>query len=184
MTPCGIPLPFLSNIVLLGSLGATAISLGIFLYLSNYDMSEASPPGNNGPGQVIAGVRSIRLAIFTITTVLIAACAVFNVIDFNKADVPMEVLVDMYNNKTVVVDPPLELRSLEDEAEFIERDYTDISPVYLFLCGLSLSAISAFLRAGFILKLSMMIVCIIIQSIILYTSDLFETYDLVHKDSM
>lgn len=145
-------------------------------------MSESSAPGNNGPGQVIAGVRSIRLAIFIITTVLIAACAVFNV--FSTVDVPMEILIDRFNNSTVNYDPPQELTAINDGADYEIKYNTEISPVYLFLCGLSLSAISAFLRAGFILKLSMMILCVIIQSIILYTSELFHTYDLVHPESV
>lgn len=64
----------------LGSAGASGISLSIFLYLSHYQMSEESPPGNDGPGQVIAGSRSLRLAIFLISTALIAATSVFSVV--------------------------------------------------------------------------------------------------------
>lgn len=131
-------------------------------------MSESSQPGNNGPGQVIAGVRSIRLAIFFITISLVAACAVFNVIDFNKDDP----LIDLYyTNETNPVD-------------LSARDEIEISPIYLFLCGLSLSAISVFLKTGFIIKLVMMMICVVVQTIILYTSDLFRTYDQVHNDSM
>ena len=151
-------------------MGATSISVGIFLYLSHYEMSEESQPGNNGPGQIIAGVRSIRLAIFLITTALIAMCSVFNVIDFSKEEFIVD--YDKGENNIVITNPP-------PMKEFIE-----ISPVYLFLCGMSLSAISAFLRSGFILKLVMMLFCVVIQSIILYSSSLFEAYDLVHADSM
>lgn len=43
-------------------------------------MSELSPPGNNGPGQVIAASRTLRIAIFLISTSLIAACAIFSVV--------------------------------------------------------------------------------------------------------
>lgn len=130
-------------------------------------MSESSQHGNNGPGQVIASVRSIRLAIFIITTSLIAACAIFNVIDFDKSDA----LIDLYTNETKPVD-------------IFYKDPTEISPVYLFLCGLSLSAISVFLKTGFIIKLIMMMLCISVQTIILYTSNLFATYDAVHNDSL
>lgn len=130
-------------------------------------MSESSQHGNNGPGQVIASVRSIRLAIFIITTSLIAACAIFNVIDFDKS----EALIDLYTNETKPVD-------------IFDKDPTEISPVYLFLCGLSLSAISVFLKTGFIIKLIMMMLCISVQTIILYTSNLFATYDAVHNDSL
>lgn len=69
-----------SNIVVLGSLGATIIVLGLFLYLSHYQMSEMSAPGNDGPGQVIAGSRFIRMGIFLITIALIATCCVFSVV--------------------------------------------------------------------------------------------------------
>lgn len=134
-------------------------------------MSEESQPGNNGPGQIIAGVRSIRLAIFLITTALIAMCSVFNVIDFSKEEFIVDYVKEDENNIVITNPPPMK--------EFIE-----ISPVYLFLCGMSLSAISAFLRSGFILKLVMMLLCVVIQSIILYSSSLFETYDLVNADSM
>ena len=45
-------------------------------------MSDSSPPGNNGPGQVIASTRSLRLAIFLVSVSLIASCAVFSVVIF------------------------------------------------------------------------------------------------------
>lgn len=43
-------------------------------------MGEGSAPGNNGPGQIVAGSRCIRLAIFVVATSLTSACAVFNVV--------------------------------------------------------------------------------------------------------
>lgn len=164
-----------SNILLIGSLGATSISIGLFLYLSHYEMSGSSQPGNNGPGQIISSVRSIRLAIFLITTSLIAACAVFNVIDFSQV-IDEPVLIDMVVvdenitniNSTNSTLPPFIPTSTQD---------LDIPPVYLFLCGLSLSAISAFLRADFILKLFMMILTVGVQTVVLYTSRVFEQYE-------
>lgn len=174
-----------SNILLIGSLGATSISIGLFLYLSHYEMSGTSQPGNNGPGQIISSVRSIRLAIFLITTSLIGACAVFNVIDFSQPeDEPLLVGINLDDNITsfnvtniTSTLPPYTPISQNTE-------YSDIPPVYLFLCGLSLSAISAFLRAGFILKLFMMILTVVLQTIILYTSRLFQQYEEYHSDSM
>lgn len=143
-------------------------------------MSPTSELGNNGPGQIISSVRSIRLAIFLITTSLIGACAVFNVIDFSQAIYePLLVIQDdnftMVNstNATTALPPFVPMRPLN----------SDIPPIYLFLCGLSLSAISAFLRAGFILKLFMMILTVILQTLILYTSRLFEQYE-EFSDSM
>lgn len=69
-----------NNIPGLGSFGATGISLCVFLYLSHYQMSEMSPPGNNGPGQIIAGSRALRLTIFLVSCGLIAATGVFSVV--------------------------------------------------------------------------------------------------------
>lgn len=43
-------------------------------------MSESSDVGNNGPGQIIASSRPIRMAIFVVSNFLIAACAVFSVV--------------------------------------------------------------------------------------------------------
>ena len=135
-------------------------------------MSLTSEPGNNGPGQVISSVRSIRLAIFLVTTALISACAVFNVIDFSQTiEEPMLVIPD--DNLTTANDTNITTTL----PPFIRPQNTDIPPIYLFLCGLSLSAISAFLRAGFILKLVMMILTVILQTVILYTSTLFEQYE-------
>jgi adenylate cyclase 2 len=142
-------------------------------------MSVTSEPGNNGPGQVISSVRSIRLAIFLITTSLIAACAVFNVIDFSQSmEEPLLVIPD--DNLTTVNGTNVTTTALPP---YIGPQSTDIPPIYLFLCGLSLSAISAFLRAGFILKLVMMILTVILQTVILYTSRLFEDYE-EYSDSM
>lgn len=172
-----------SNILLIGSLGATSISIGLFIYLSHYEMSGSSQPGNNGPGQIISSVPSIRLAIFLITTSLIGACAVFNVIDFSQTeDEPLLVGINLDDNMTSFnvtnsTLPPFTTVPLNTE-------YSEIPPVYLFLCGLSLSAISAFLRAGFILKLFMMILTVILQTVILYTSRLFEQYEEYHSDSV
>jgi adenylate cyclase 2 len=141
-------------------------------------MSETSQPGNNGPGQIISSVRSIRLAIFLITTSLIATCAVFNVIDFNSnaSDYPREIILDVseFNNTNLTSTTLPFSTSIDVEIPPIRLD---IPPIYLFLCGLSLSAISAFLHAGFILKLSMMIITVIIQTVILYTSETFQDYE-------
>lgn len=156
-------------------------------------MSESSQP-RDGPGQIISSVRSIRLAIFLITTSLIAACAVFNVIEFNQE---MEELVDVsctangdydnyllgdefnntnFNNLSSSTIPSLCPQTFPPE---LKNAPLEIPPIYLFLCGLSLSAISAFLHAGFILKLAMMLLTVVLQTIILYASQTFEDYEKV-----
>lgn len=64
----------------LGSVGATLITLGIFLYLSHLQRSESTQLGQSLPGQIIENSRLIRLAIFLISNTLIATCAVFSVV--------------------------------------------------------------------------------------------------------
>lgn len=170
-------------------MGATSISLGLFLYLSHYEMSRTSEPGNNGPGQIISSVSSIRLAIFLITTSLIGACAVFNVIDFSQGlEEPLLIEIippdDNFTSANITANSSSTFPTLTlVETTTATAEHLDIPPIYLFLCGLSLSAISAFLRAGFILKLFMMILTVILQTLILYSSRIFEQYEL-HSDSM
>lgn len=53
----------------------------------------------------------------------------------------------------------------------------ETAPVYLFCCALSLAAISAFLRAGFVLKFFAMICCIAVQGCVLSLSQLYAFYD-------
>lgn len=178
----------LRSVLLIGSLGATSISLGVFLYLSNFEMSESSEPGNNGPGQVISSVRYIRLAIFMITTSLISACAVFNVLDMSQVDdiaIAIESTTQTFVNETDLLGNLTLLGyNMSTETPIMSSTMTEstptqleISPIYLFLCGLSLSAISTFLRAGFILKLIVMVCTVLIQTAVLYMSRLFKDYD-------
>ncbi|XP_035785722.1 adenylate cyclase type 2-like isoform X1 [Anopheles albimanus] len=150
---------FKSNVVVIGSLSATAVALGLFLYLSNYQMSNLSPPGNNGPGQVIAASRGLRLAIFLISTALIASCAIFSVINFDDL-----VVADIH-----LVNDTTEEITYDDE-------FAPIAPVYLYMCAISLAAVSAFLKSGFLVKGLLMVLFIAIQCSILWTSTLFETY--------
>lgn len=53
----------------------------------------------------------------------------------------------------------------------------ETASVYLFCCALSLAAISAFLRAGFVLKFLVMMACIGMQGTILHLSRLYQKYD-------
>lgn len=159
-----------TNVAVLGSLGASLIALGLFLYLSHSQMSESASPGNNGPGQVIAASRTLRLAIFLISNTLISACSVFSVINFDE-----EVAVNVY---------PTEMNSTEFPP--IERidvaEVANTAPGYLLCCALSLSAVSAFLRAGFILKLFVMFAAGTVEIIILWSSDLFRAYAELHSE--
>ncbi|EDS33773.1 adenylate cyclase [Culex quinquefasciatus] len=155
---------FKSNVVVIGSLSATAVALGLFLYLSNYQMSELSPPGNNGPGQVIAASRTLRIAIFLISTSLIAACAIFSVINFDDLVIAD---VQLVNNGT--------------EAVTFEVEYAPVAPVYLYTAAISLAAASAFLKSGFIIKLLVMLFFVGVQCSLLWQSSLFETYQMLYN---
>lgn len=57
------------------------------------------------------------------------------------------------------------------------------APIFLCCCAVSLAAISAFLRSGFILKLIAMIVALIGQTIVLGYSDLFVHYNVVNYNN-
>uniref|UniRef100_A0A182YIP2 adenylate cyclase n=1 Tax=Anopheles stephensi TaxID=30069 RepID=A0A182YIP2_ANOST len=130
--------------------------------MCNYQMSNISPPGNNGPGQVIAASRGLRLAIFLIATALIASCAIFSVINFDDL-----VIADIHfvNNTT--------------EDIMYDDQFAPVAPVYLYMCAISLAAVSAFLKAGFLVKGLLMALFVAIQSSILWTSSLFEAYGLL-----
>lgn len=51
------------------------------------------------------------------------------------------------------------------------------APIYLFCSAVSLAAISAFLRSGFILKLITMVAALICQIVMLSFSDLYAIYN-------
>lgn len=155
---------FKSNVVVIGSLSATTVALGLFLYLSNRQMSDLSSPASNGPGQVIAANRSLRIAIFVISTALIAACAIFSVINFDDLVIANVLLV---NNGT--------------ESVTYDVQFAPLAPVYLYMCAISLAAVSAFLQSGFIIKLLLMLLFIGVQCSLLWQSSLFETYQILNN---
>lgn len=61
-------------------------------------------------------------------------------------------------------------------------EVANTAPGYLLCCALSLSAVSAFLRAGFILKLFVMFAAGTVEIIILWSSDLFRAYAELHSE--
>ncbi|XP_059216957.1 adenylate cyclase type 2 isoform X2 [Stomoxys calcitrans] len=162
------------NLALLGSLLATFISLGLFLYLSNMNVPDinSSTTERNGPGQVVAGSRFLRLAIFIVVNILISACAVFSVINFSTN-----------NEESLASNLNISSSNISNDSSLPEIDtvpiYPDlqVAPIYLFCCAISLAAISAFLRSGFILKLFTMLVALVCQIVVLHFSDLFELYN-------
>lgn len=67
---------------------------------------------------------------------------------------------------------------VNDTTEEITYDdeFAPVAPVYLYMCAISLAAVSAFLKSGFLVKGLLMVLFIAIQCSILWTSTLFETY--------
>lgn len=56
------------------------------------------------------------------------------------------------------------------------------APIFLCCCAVSLAAVSAFLRSGFILKLITMLLALLGQMIVLGYSDLYMAYNLGNDD--
>lgn len=163
-----------ANVAVLGSTGATVCTLGLFVYLSHSQLADTSAVlgGGNGmmggPAQVIINNRAIRLVIFVVTNALIGACAVFSVINFEEF-----VDVRTFVNGTVGADGETRLAF---EAFTSQSQPTETAPVYLYCCALSLASISAFLRAGCVLKFFAMAACVGLQGTVLWYSNLFRMY--------
>lgn len=178
------------NVVVLGSTGATLIALSLFLYLSHSQMSESSDVGNNGPGQIIASSRPIRMAIFVVSNFLIAACAVFSVINYEPVT-NLNVSSNATNLPTFTYQPNSTVERMQDPlttanpyATLVDISYQpersqpiETAPVYLFCCALTLASISAFLKAGFVFKFISMMICIGVHSAVLWSSNLFRDYN-------
>ncbi|XP_039963573.1 adenylate cyclase type 2 isoform X1 [Bactrocera neohumeralis] len=174
---------FEKNIALIGSLTASFISLALFLYLSNIQVPEinASTTDRNGPGQVVASSRYIRLAIFIIVNILISATAVFNVINFVNNENLESINVESNVNTSSMLTPNdtsvsgVMYTNLQENAYNLNQ--IENAPIYLFCSAISLAAISAFLRSGFILKLIAMVAALICQIVMLSFSDLYAIYN-------
>ncbi|XP_022218097.2 adenylate cyclase type 2 isoform X2 [Drosophila obscura] len=168
------------NLALLGSLLASFVSLGLFLYLSNMSVPDmhASATERNGPGQVVASSRYLRLAMFIIVNILISSCAVFSVINFT---LPQELFTGALNGTLFASNFTSDFTNLtqfEDSLQPLDIAHAiPIAPIFLYCCAISLAAISAFLRSGFILKLIAMLVALIGQVTVLRYSDLYEQYN-------
>ncbi|KAH8258655.1 hypothetical protein KR038_003482 [Drosophila bunnanda] len=167
------------NLALLGSLLASFVSLALFLYLSNMSVPDvhASSTERNGPGQVVASSRYLRLAMFVIVNILISSCAVFSVIYFTT---PEQDHIEPSNATDLASNSSSEFNNatlFEDMQPWEIGRAIPIAPVFLYCCAISLAAISAFLRSGFILKLIAMLVALIGQVTVLGYSDLFQKYN-------
>lgn len=79
--------------------------------------------------------------------------------------------MDFFVN-TTDLPPPAVLNTLT-----INSQSPETAPIYLFSCALSLASISAFLKAGFVLKFFAMFVCIGVQGTVLWSSNLYHSYE-------
>ncbi|XP_055908178.1 adenylate cyclase type 2 isoform X2 [Eupeodes corollae] len=156
------------NVALLGSIGASTICFGLFLYLCNVKMVENSSTPSYSPSQAVASSRTIRLSIFLIVNALVSSCSVFNVINFSE-DTIVDVGISLYN--TSAHHSPLPIVNYPP------------APAYLLCCALSLACVSAFLRAGFILKLIVMVMAALTEVVVLGYSDLFQSYNKLHSET-
>lgn len=86
----------------------------------------------------------------------------FNASSFNMSDIASMNITDFLN---------------VTEADIQYTQSVETAPVYLLCCTLSLAAISAFLRAGFVLKFIAMMCCIGVQGFVLRLSKLYAFYD-------
>lgn len=68
--------------------------------------------------------------------------------------------------------------------KFIEEQIIETAPCYLFCCALGLAAISSFLRAGFVFKFFIMLICIAAQGTTLGLSDLYKNYQIIHHNEL
>lgn len=78
-----------------------------------------------------------------------------------------------FNNFTVNHIP----MTSNDSGKFLKLSQLEIAPIFLLCCAIHLTAICAFLRSGFILKLFSMILAVLGQITTLHYSDLFIYYN-------
>ncbi|XP_041987378.1 adenylate cyclase type 2 isoform X2 [Aricia agestis] len=153
------------SIVLFSSFGPTLITLLVFVYLSWCDGSGSDVPmygdNCNKPGQVVASNYYIRLTMFVISVILIAACAVINLFQtYIVHELPAP-----GNSSWNVTD--VEISATID---------VDSAPSYLYSSVLTLASISVFLRMGFVLKLVLMSATLVTHIALFASAELFVQY--------
>ncbi|CAG9864467.1 unnamed protein product [Phyllotreta striolata] len=182
------------NIVLFGTLGPTLVVLLIFVYLCwldgccgprpPSDTPSDEPGACSPPGQIVAESRCLRLAIFLVSVTLISACAVVTLIDYNPiAPIPVPIasttvspeIMDEYNSSFYW---NASTRTPEDVAIVVVQ----YVPTYLYSSALVLAAISVFLRMGFLLKLSIMVLSAVSHVVIYSYLEFFQEYHDYHDD--
>ncbi|XP_050502615.1 adenylate cyclase type 2-like isoform X2 [Diabrotica virgifera virgifera] len=184
------------GIVLFGTLGPTLVVLLIFVYLCWLDgCCGPRPPSDtpidepgtcSPPGQIVAESRCLRLSIFLVSVTLISACAVLNLVDYNpEMPIPVPIStteipeVDEGNSTETWNFTSIIPTTVEDIPDVIVVQYV---PTYLYSSALVLAAISVFLRMGFLLKLLLMVLSVVVHILIYSYLEFFQEYHDVHDD--
>ncbi|XP_063623161.1 adenylate cyclase type 2 isoform X1 [Cydia splendana] len=163
------------GIVLYASFGPTLFTLMVFVYLSWYDGTFPRRPLSDipaaddlyadncaKPGQVVTNNRYIRITMFLVSVLLIAACAVINLFQPSVLDDQPELLrwQRLQNDTNYTSDV---------KADRVRHFELEEAPSYLYSSVLTLASISVFLRVGFVLKLAVMS-CVLTAHIALFAS--------------
>ncbi|CAH2091501.1 unnamed protein product [Euphydryas editha] len=172
------------SVIIYAAFGPTLITLLVFVYLSWSDgrsgilLSDISDDlyvdNCSKPGQVVAKNCYIRLTMFVISVILISTCAVINLF---QAYIIQDFPIERKNSNS----------SLNETFITIIPLFVDSAPSYLYSSVLTLASISVFLRAGFVLKLVLMLLTLIIHITLFTSAELFIQYqnqDIVTEDSM
>ncbi|ERL86547.1 hypothetical protein D910_03954 [Dendroctonus ponderosae] len=171
------------NIVLYGSIGPTLLVLLIFVYLCwvdgccsprpPSDTPQDEPGACSPPGQVVAESRCLRISIFLVSVTLISACAVTTLVNYSPQLKETAELISTENLTVFTSSQP------DPGPEIVHY-----VPTYLYSSALVLAAISVFLRIGFLLKLSLMMVSVVVHIVIYSYLDFFQEYHAldVHDD--
>ncbi|XP_052750076.1 adenylate cyclase type 2-like isoform X1 [Galleria mellonella] len=180
------------GIVIYASFGPTFITLLVFVYLSWYDgqftrrgmhplsdvpvLAEDLYTDNcTKPGQVVASNRFIRLTMFLVTVLLIAACSVINLL---QTTVVQQYPIDgAITNSTV--------SNSTDSLNITPFQYVEIdsAPSYLYSSVLTLASISVFLHVGFVFKMVLMCLTLITHISLFASTDLFVYYPIQDMDT-
>ncbi|XP_013134546.1 PREDICTED: adenylate cyclase type 2-like isoform X1 [Papilio polytes] len=159
------------SIVMYAAFGPTLLTLIVFVYLSwcdgRFAFSDVPDDYDNcyKPGQVVAHNCYIRFTMFLVTVLLISSCAVINLFQtFLVQEFPEEVWsTSNSTNSENITGVPL----------FVD---VDSAPSFIYSSVLTLASISVFLRAGFLLKLLLMILTLVCHISLFASAELFSQY--------
>ncbi|XP_026325028.1 adenylate cyclase type 2-like [Hyposmocoma kahamanoa] len=198
------------GIVLYASFGPTFITLLVFVYLAWNDghlLGRGMHPLSDvpddiyadnctKPGQVVASNRYIRLTMFLVSVLLIAACAVINLY---QPDIALDITdLIRIDNVSVSIQPAPGIRNdtfnmtstnstmikIDDIMRMNFNSISDSVPSYLYSSVLTIASISVFLRVGFVLKLVVMVLTLICHISLFSCSTLFWYYQTTKDEDL